>query len=1051
MRKALFFFWIISANLGSIMLVAQSTTTRKEPKPYNPPLPNQPAVKMTKPLNKDGLTNTPMTANSSFSGISPTASPEIAQANFLQDVPVNKYTGTPIVKVPLYGIQEGKLAVSLGMNYNASGIRGHQLSGWSGLGWDLEGIPMITRIVRGLPDEGKFEATSLNSSVERKGYYSNGYIGATGANDDKEPDYFFFNMGGASFKFAFNPYGQAYFFPDADMKVSVATTSSWGSSVVKKFLVFNVTMPDGTKYEFTNDNSESTTEVEVGYAQSNNIFPSTGNFFSYLKTNQVTSAWYCSKIISPDGQQINFTYGRVLYSYYKLADNQANTNCPSSVTKQINRVFVQGASISQIEGIHTVIKFNDGNTVCTTYTDPETGQDIEYCYLTGIPNREDIDDWSYSPNNGSNAKILKNMVVYDKDHPTEKMTWSFDYGYFAGTDNSGYDLPSGYTYNGSNPVGHTHKKRLKLSTIHYPDGNQSDFKYYGEESGFNFKTRFTYGIDHWGFINGWDGNIAGYGLIGNDYLGSCGASRDTDIAFLKYGSLEKITHSAGAEIYLEYEAHKAKNYNSGNTDIGGLRIKKMRTKDLLRNTDILKEYAYTNSGQSTGFLFIKPLYRFDDYNTTRYTNSALYEILTAESGRPSVGYSQVTETVYDLNNTAQVGKTISYYDQDETELKTEATGEYCYYDQETGTLICTPTTTYYLDSFIPKYDYRGGSLIKEENYNQSNQKLSEVNMIYTPNNGIASDSMYCQRVVRLNGVNQSKYYYLKISKYRLEQTTAKIFSEDGTGTPQTTTTDFVYKDEMPQAYKDTYKGKHNQLVKTITTDSYGYTIESLNKYVADFNFDVDSTLMCEPDCYPQSPCPEPCKYWNVTDHVPASGTEARGIYDMRLSKIGLPVETITKRNNKTISASYQTYSVGLPIQSYLLRTVPKTNFSEVVFQKSTDLMLKDGGYGSARSEVLSYNLYGLPILIETKRGTTSQVLYDYRNILPIAKTSNYGITDAFTTTYEYNKVFQGVSKETAPNNLELRYNYRSTDSRLLNIKDKDDKILKKRNYQVKPQ
>jgi hypothetical protein len=1047
MKRICITFALFLSFLGGF---AQNTATRKEPKPYNPPLPSQPPIKMVLPRVKN--VNLPLATATGFTGISPSASPEIVQANSLQDVPVNKFTGTPIVKYPLYTLQEAGLGVSLAMNYNASGIRGNQLSGYTGLGWDLEGIPMLTRIVRGLPDEGKLEMTSFSTFTAKGGYYGNGYIGSAPADYDKEPDFFFLNVGGATYKFVFTPNGSVRFFPDADIKVSVGTAPYEGSSIAKKFTAFSFTMPDGTVYEFTNENVENTAEVEVAFAQNNKVYPfpfnvNSPNFAHYLKTNSVISAWYCKKITSPYGHQINFSYSKVLYSYYKIADNEASTYCPSSVDKKVNRVFVQGATIDKIESRHTVVKFNDGYTFCITIPDPITFQPQEYCSLIGIPNREDIDDWTQAPSNSSSAKILKNMVVYDKDHPTEKITWSFDYGYFTGADNSGYDLPSGYTYNGTNPVGLTHKKRLKLSKINFPDGNHHDFTYYGEENGFNFKTRFTYGIDHWGYINGSDGNINGRGLIGTDFISSCGSNRETDIAFLTYGSLSKISSSVGSETHLEYEANRAKNYNSGNTDIGGLRIKKIRVKDLVRATEIIKEYSYLSGGLSEGFLCIKPIYRFNNYNAQQYSNSALYEILLAEAGRPSVGYGKVTETVYDVANTLQIGKTISYFDQDETELSTATPTQYCYFDEDTQTEICVPTVAYYLDGFIPDYDFRGGNLLKEENYNQSNVLLSSNEMAYTPNNGIKSDSLYCQRVVKLNGVNQTKFYYLKIKKYRAEQTISKAFSQDGTGTPLITPVDFTYKDEMPQLYRDTYKGKHNQLVKTTATDSYGFEIDNFSKYTADFSFDIDSILQCEPDCIP---CVESCQYWLVTEHVPASGTKARAIYDMQSYMSALPVETYSKRNGKVINSAYQTYSLRLPILSFSLRTVPKSTFSEVIFDKTTDLMNKDVGYGTARSEILSFNAIGLPTLVQTKRGASFQINYDAENVLPVSKIQNYGVSDALTSSYQYLQRYQGISKEISPNDLEIRYNYRPLDARLDKILDKDDKILKKFNYQTTP-
>jgi hypothetical protein len=248
------------------------------------------------------------------------------------------------------------------------------------------------------------------------------------------------------------------------------------------------------------------------------------------------------------------------------------------------------------------------------------------------------------------------------------------------------------------------------------------------------------------------------------------------------------------------------------------------------------------------------------------------------------------------------------------------------------------------------------------------------------------------------------------------------------------------------------------LVKATTTDSYGYTIETLNKYIGDFNYDFDTTTICQPDCIPQSPCDPTCQDYSIRYHIPPTGSEARGIYNMLIEKRGYLVENISMRNNKVVSANYQTYGTspttyngeGVAKSSYVLRTVPKTNFNQVYFDKTTDLMVKDAGYGTARSEVISTNAFGFPLLVETKHGATYQILYDSNNVVPVGSVKNYGISDAQTSLVEYSKYFQGVSKQTAPNALEIRYNYRPADGLLDTVKDKDGNILKKNSYQLKP-
>jgi hypothetical protein len=1066
--KHLYLFFLILATW-----TVSAQTKRQEPAPYLPPLPKETTPTIVAPKGTTDNKGNPLSSATTQSvspsnpNLSPTASPEAAQANYLQDIPVNLYTGTPLVKVPIYTLSEGGLAVSIGLNYNASGVRAHAVSGWTGLGWELDGLPTLSRIIRGLPDEGKLDFNTWNTFTPRYGFYTFPWIAGTTDNDhDKEPDIFLLNLGGTAYRFMFDGNQKAKFFPDADIKVEVVTANNphLFNYYVKVFKQFKFTLPDGTQYLFTDENQEETAEVEVHYAQSNQVYPYSpygypAHFNHYLKCNSIPSAWYVKKITSPYSHEINFTYGKVLYSYYKLAENEG-FNCSNlAVDKQLNRVFVQGSFISKIEGTNKVISFNDGNLTCTDYTDPETGETQQYCYVVGAgANREDIDSWTQNPTNSSASKILSNIAVYDKNATSDKLFWTFNYGYFVGTDNSGYDLPSGYSYS---DVGVTHKKRLKLSQITVPDGNAYNFNYYGEANGFNFKTRFTYGIDHWGFINGYDGNIGGTGLIGKDYVVNnyCGSNREADLVFTSYGSLSKISSTTGSETYFTYEANQAKNYTNA---VGGLRIKQLEVKDLIRGTDIVKKYDYSlASGDGSGFLFVKPNYHFTGNDGVLRSNSALYQSLLGESSRPIVGYSRVTESVFDASNNF-LNKSISYFDQDETELSIDTQSYYCYWvyeDDGTGNYSwvyhCDPQTSYLPSSFTYQYDFRSGNPLKTESYNQNNALVGSNEMVYTASNGILNGQVYSRRVVKMNGQTYTKNYYFDFKKYRLEQQISKAYSPDGNGNVVTTTTDFTYKDEMPLAYRNTYQGKHNQVVKTASTDAYGYTTESYTKYVADFNFDSDSTYVqqtCEDVGQDGQPYYYDCSYYDITTYIPTSGTEARAIYELQQKGISSAViESFSKKNNKVVASNYKTYYPDnssyktLPKSLYMLRTIPTTSFTEMTYNKVNQQLNKDANYGTERINFLSYNIKGLLQQSQVKRGSTTQTNYASDNLLVSSTTQNVGIADAMVTSYQYGQKFNAISKSIAPNATEIRYAYDNT-GRVLNTKDQNNTLLNRYIY-----
>ena len=130
------------------------------------------------------------------------------------------------------------------------------------------------------------------------------------------------------------------------------------------------------------NNIEESAEIEVHDAQNNGVYPLGSQFLTFLHSNLVTSAWYATKIVEPYGHEINFTYDRFSYTYYKLSDNAADGTCPSTVTKKINKVYVRGAEIASISGSNVKIVFNSGVKTC----DDNTGD----CTFITVP-RYDVD------------------------------------------------------------------------------------------------------------------------------------------------------------------------------------------------------------------------------------------------------------------------------------------------------------------------------------------------------------------------------------------------------------------------------------------------------------------------------------------------------------------------------------------------------------------------------------------------------------------------------------------------------------------------------------
>jgi len=1016
------------------------------------------------------------------SGGSPLPPPEVGSINRFKDIPVNLFTGTSVIPVPLYTLEEAGISVPISLNYNASGMKTHEVAGWTGIGWNLMAGGMITREVKGLPDEGKLDlkSNSWTSSDHRKGYYRYGFdYFHSSADDDTEPDIFYLNLHGQSYKFMYKYDGvpKFMFFPDADIQVTPTFQLLSGSSTVGKFTKFEVLMPNGTKYTFGNGYTEESAEVEVKTSQQLDIYPTHAHFDHYWKNEAITSAWYLTKIETPYGASIDFEYHRVTYSFFKLAESESSVLCPTPLqaNKAINRVYVWGSALMAVKSRHKKVEFNKRYTNCEITDFGVT--------CSGSP-RLDIDGWTNSANpvNSSLAKKLSEMAVMDNvANPTDTLTYTFDYGYFN-EDQSGVELPSGYT---SSDIGFTHTRRLRLDKITFPDASAYRFRYRGDSPTYVGKSRLDFGIDHWGYANGSTGNKALTGLIGHDaFFKACGVNtsdRESDPNFAFTGSLDSIIVSTGLQVKLDYELHTARNYKNGNNyiPVGGCRIREIRTKDVISNIETIKKYAYLmpDSSRTSGFLCLKPIYRFSNqYYSQSGSNSGIYNRLLAESGRPAVGYSHVTEQISD-NNGNTLGRTEYFFDQDTTELSIQNLSIQCSGDEHNQ--VCD--TTYYYEPekahawnayYLFGHNFRTGNLLKTLHFNQQNDTLSAQTYIYK--NWIyyqATDVTSAAKVFKVNGYNLGYYntyfsqsFLVPFYKFRLESETTKTYSQNGTN-PVSHTVNYSYKDQTG-SYGGNYPGSHNLLTKTTTTDGQGHAVENFTKYVADFSFGMD-TLLIERTCYDSEyGFPYACDTTEYVIHVPRIGSQMRGVFELQQKHILSPiVESSITNNRYVLNAIYNRYAhintAGAGFKYYLKESFALENVGSTLFnvrydRPANDTTYRDSNYHSV-IDYQDYSSKGLLKKVKPYGGAIAGTDYDGSfDVLPVRSIKNIGGGVIDTTSYEYSKKIFGLSKQISPNKLALNYSYytkaeNKKTGQLKQITDKDGNILSHYEYPYKGQ
>ena len=122
------------------------------------------------------------------------------------NAPVNLYTGIPQITVPLYTLpHHNGHSIPVFLSYHAGGHKVQDVAGPAGLGWTLHAGGQITRIVRGLPDNGTI---SQNAQAISEG------------TSDGEYDIYYFSILGRTGRFIYSPtYDKGYTIPPSNLKI----------------------------------------------------------------------------------------------------------------------------------------------------------------------------------------------------------------------------------------------------------------------------------------------------------------------------------------------------------------------------------------------------------------------------------------------------------------------------------------------------------------------------------------------------------------------------------------------------------------------------------------------------------------------------------------------------------------------------------------------------------------------------------------------------------------------------------------------------------------
>lgn len=249
--------------------------------------------------------------------------PEASNLGIYGSVPVGMFTGVPEISVPLYEIRAGAMTFPISLDYHLSSVKPNKYPGIVGLGWSLQCGGCISRTVRGCPDEKM-------SGKNENGYYGNrakmigisgrqldslsALLTVEGKNDwiELSADEFSFNFFGHSGNFYLSPEGEWVVASDEDIRVEfdpesgffgiddladrIPNVKNWinRENNRRHFKEFTLVTPDGCRFTF---GGLYATDFSVPY-------------YSRRTGDLVATSWHLSRIDTPDGRSISYTYER---------------------------------------------------------------------------------------------------------------------------------------------------------------------------------------------------------------------------------------------------------------------------------------------------------------------------------------------------------------------------------------------------------------------------------------------------------------------------------------------------------------------------------------------------------------------------------------------------------------------------------------------------------------------------------------------------------------------------------------------------------------------
>lgn len=823
-------------------------------------------------------------------------------------MPVNLSKGTVQVNVPLCELEGYSMRLPVSLSYQTSGLKVNDVPSQVGLGWSLNGGGLITRVVRGRPDDDfttdrqdngvslytgytgpGFDNTGTGSRVaqfisDNSPYRANSKKFVSGT-WDSEPDVFYFNFNGFTGRFVLDQNKNPVLVPHQNLKINLIISDDQGYPSNFKRATWAITTPDGTSYIFGfNDPSEalsgnSTTAGVETTTHTTNVPRFTDCLEAQITTTTFASSWYLKKVISPQGNtEMTFDYAPATpISYTSLIAlkyvpfYKSDSDYPECSPVNVSPRYVQ--AITRI----------DPPLYLSRITAPGKGR-IEFSYANAV-----LSDGVQG------GQKLTRIQTFNSRNQVLK-TVHLGYSYFLPADRL-------------NPG-----KRLRLDQV-VEEGQRPyvfEYHYNGLQNG--LPARNTTTVDHWGYFNGLYDNPLYHGIPGftyTDYLGSLsqpGANRTPNEFSTQTSMLKKISFPGGSSTEYFFELNRFWN-GTANESFGGLRIQKIITRDGIQEANNqVTTYSYvteSNASRSSGT--VDPVFASPNYiKTTEFVDKTWFGlnvrigIFILASSQPYNPHDLVVgdAMVYRCVTVTQSGKgrTVYHFTSFADSPDVPAQKSRAFLSDQGRLPYNTPNTTRYFTRGLP-------TDIKV--YSESGQLKSWKRLEYRLAESFPS-------VRRVPGIVFHRQDLVGSDDYPM--IFQGVYYEESYWMHPTRVTDILYDQDdasrfSRQVTEYQYNAKNLLVSETKTTDSEGRSLMTRQKYSVDYGAN-----MSEPEC------------------IAGCGSAIHAM--ARRHMVGLPIETQVWQQKSAaapqqlLSASLQTYVfLSRPYFWYLQNSLRFGSFS----------------------------------------------------------------------------------------------------------------------------